>query len=486
MQSDWHQCTLFDKNMLTLLEQNLGMIILVVLWLVSSGNVIRGEKLRVLKCNAQMQSLMDGMGTAVSTITHLTVDVRSVQNMSATCAMLFHSSKTAVFTTSEPVNIPQVPSSMCAILANAVPDLQHLSLTGMCKEVALCAFGEHCRQLTRLEVEFFTVSRLALHGIDQALPSLSHLILTFSAPIGHYLCRNFRANMDSLLPQLSDCESLKVLELNLVLAPHPGYKDDPSSFVPSTSCVRGNWDRLPLSLDELHSNLSLYQLTSAEFLVARLRILTLIELPDKSVTEVIELFPLLERLHISGRKIVNVVDNHDYGFNTSKEIDCFQERFLRGFLLSCANVSLAGPSKLIKAVLSSLCPLVITTRCTIKFLGRSHVWNALEGFEHVFSNLVHLNIYDTSNSDPATILSTFQGFLTPLSGCVHLMVLEVCMKIRFTQAGFVSLCMSLPSLCQVLCRPCEGISYESVEADLLAQGRQVTIAESVIDDDLEY
>lgn len=424
---------------------------------------------------------MDSMGDAVSTITHLTVDVTPVESMTPTCAMLFQSSEMATFTTSDPVNIPQVPSSMCEILALAVPDLQHLSLTGMCKEVALSAFGEHCANLTRLEVEFFTVSRLALHGIDQALPNLSHLIVRFSAPTGHYLCRNFRANMDSLLPQLSDCENLKVLDLNLIL-PLPD-EGDPPSYEPNTSCVRGTWDRLPPSLDKLQSNLSLYLLTSAESLMARIRSVTLTELPDKSVTEMIELCPLLESLHISGRGQVSVVN--DRGKMDAVQIGRLKERFLSGFLLSCESVFLSGPSKLIKMFISSMCPLVITTVCVVKIVGRNHVWNALEEFERVFPNVVHLSIQDNSDSEPATILSTFQGFLTPIAGCVHIMMLEIGMKIRFTQPGFVSLCVGLPSLCQVLCRPCEGVSYDSVLADLLVQGRQVTIAESQVDEDFD-
>lgn len=93
----------------------------------------------------------------------------------------------------------------------------------------------------------------------------------------------------------------------------------------------------------------------------------------------------------------------------------------------------------------------------------------------MFPSLVHLACLDYTRWFDTPVID--EGFLTPLVGCTRLNKLEVCLHLKYTHAGLVGLCMSLPVLCRLAIIPCHNVPIAGVMAELLQQGRQVEVIE---------
>lgn len=317
------------------------------------------EQLRT--CKAQVQCLLTGAGNAFKSVTALQLTIHSEASP--------HKRRKQKPITGDPLlqqpvsRVAYVSKALCAMLAAAMPNLQRLTLSGMCIDVNLPVFGAKCPQLVCLQVEALTVPLFAIAQMHVALPGLTHFVL-HSRSVGEGA--NLHLYVDTVIRLLSGCSGLRVLELDF------GSVANGANLL--VCCNLKEWENRPKCLDDLRCNLEMIPLLpGAPALFDNLRFLTVHELPLSNLPQLLQHTPLLERATVTGDGDVELCwlsnDDEEEDIVMSEDIPWYKEQLLGGFQFSCPNVTLMGPTEAVVEVMTWLSPLANTTRCQIGLPG---------------------------------------------------------------------------------------------------------------------
>lgn len=235
-----------------------------------------------------MESVLASMGTALHSVTHMNLVVvssppnppHSRWNDDA----MDNDMIDRYFHPTCQSGVSHVPAAVCAMLATAVPKLQHLNLWGVCVDVALAAFGVNCPQISSLKVEALLVPVSSLIGIDVWFPNLAHFTINTRGMLGKRLIVGpydppdvgswtyMQHYVDLVLPLLQGCSNLKILHLDI--QPIKG------GFVKCEKirCSQQVWECLPPSLEEFCCDVACYNMIDAPYLLSKVHVLTLVDL----------------------------------------------------------------------------------------------------------------------------------------------------------------------------------------------------------------
>lgn len=339
-------------------------------------------------CNSQLNTLLSGMGNAVSQVTHAELNVN--RRLPGAFCFQEHQYLDEAFSDVSEEDMSQLPASMFPKLAALLPQLQHLSLKGYCEDAALREFGLRCPRLKSLKIDAIQTQLKALRHIDQALPNLTHFILHNRGPLDtehwHGYYSNMRRYVDSCCLLLTKCKELKVLQLDL-WAEH--RFTGPELVI---ECSKHVWDNLPPSLEELRCDVELRGILACLGLVSRVRVMHLADIADCRLPELMMLAPCLEKLTVEHGQKVEVMWKHE---NISwSELSVLKARLLDGFWLSCDSVSFTGSSVAVRDMMTWLPPLHDTTYCDVVFTDTVHDLDLLDQLARVFPVVVHLSFVD--------------------------------------------------------------------------------------------
>lgn len=421
-----------------------------------------------------MECLLTSMGAAIRHVTQLTLNVDCMSSISASISPIIppldHSSITS-FSLSD---FPAVIHRMCEKLAAALPHLQRLQLAGICKDVGLGDFGFHCPKLTHLSIEACTVPVEALQGVEFELPSLTQF--TLSRPPAGTQQQDIQQYVDTLLPLLSTCNKLKILEVQL--EPETWATPTAASSDIIVKCCTEVWDLLPESLVELRCDVELCSLLGATSFISRVVVLTLKEFPAMSLVQLLDYAPLLKQITVTSptAREVDLLPCVDELF--TEDLDELKARMLGGFQLSCPSVYICESSETIQNLLSWLPPMADTNACTVQFDHDPGLGNCLDNLAKVLPYLTRLALRGEIG-EPDYVITAQDPILASLASCGHLESLGLCMRMEFQHAELMKLVVSLPSLKGLAMHP--SILKVSISAsvmeELSAKGRDVKITE---------
>lgn len=417
-----------------------------------------------------MTTLLSGAASAIATITHMKLDVRRTRTNLHQDIYFSESPASSPDFPCKSQDITLMPYSALSLLAAAVLRLQHLYLHTICCDVDVAAFGAHCPQLSHLYVESDSAP---LQGVHLALPGLTHLRLTRSNPCWRHVedCASTREYVETACTSLHSCTSLTSLELCLDL-----------SCVAKVDCPSEMWNQLPASLVEWHCQAEFPHIFEAKLFMGRVKVLSLGRLPTRSggrVQALLKLAPMLKDLTVSEWQLKGYQLELMWSPETlAAELLSIKERLLGGFKLSCEKVSLTGTCVAVRDMLAWHSPLEDTVSCCVHLTGTSRLADGLHKLARTLPRVEYLFVRDDYHMwEEAQWMS--EGLVTAVSGCKQMKRFDIDLSVAFTHAGLVGMCMGLPALETLYCRPCEGMSFQGVVLELAKRGRAVSIVEIV-------
>lgn len=412
-----------------------------------------------------MVSVQTSMGTALHSITHLDLVVSPsyFQNTHHQCEFNKCIDKDECTKLSRLFDVSHVPAAVCAMLAVKVPRLQSLSLRGLCVDVALPVFGARCPGIRTLEVEGIWVPLHSLEGIDRWFPSLATFTVKAISTWCMPLCKDTGDGKLDLTHYVSDaldllhgCSNLTALHLEL------GFMRWPRSNSLKTDRVDikcAQWDSCWPSLDEFLCDVDItnvQDLLAVSGFMSRVRSLTLRALPFNSLPTLLLAAPLLEKFVLIGKTPVNLMWQE--GIKRT-ELEGLKARFPTGFQLDCEDVSMLGTCWDMLKSMVRLCPLVNTLRGTFVLRGGVLGSEFLDCLPQHCPALMSLDI-KSEPGVPASLQSE-EGILASLARLTSLRTLNLDLQIRFTTAGIIRLCESLPGLYKLYLNRSEELCCET-------------------------
>lgn len=432
-----------------------------------SGEQAPSVALQSAKCVQSMSVLLAGAASAIRSITRLKLTVTRGDPTAPAVDYTYLLPEACPAVPSIPPHIHLVPRTALSLLAASVPNLRHLHMCTSYGDVDLAAFGSHCPQLSHLTLECDAAS---LQGIDISLPSLTHLCLTTRSQSWRrgmrFIIRDY---IDTALLLLRGCTSLVSLDLSF-----------PRTCSDRVDCPSEMWDRLPASLVEWHCRTNVPHMREAKLFMGRVRVLSLGKLDDEdgcSVQQLLTLAPLLHQLTVSERNPTRYECELMWDSDiTAAELDALRTRLQGGFTLSCEKVSLMGTAEAVQDMLAWLSPLEDTISCRVFLTGMARPLDCLGKLARMCPCIEYLYLGDEYyrwQQAPWTV----EAFVTAVTGCKSVRRLDVDLQVLFTHAWLVSLCVAMPALHTLYCRPCAGVSCEDVMMELENQGHEISIVE---------
>ncbi|MEW5305640.1 MAG: hypothetical protein WDW36_008167 [Sanguina aurantia] len=346
-------------------------------------------------------------------------------------------------------NLHPVPRAVFAVLAAAVPSLAHLDVRASRPPLTL---GE--------------ADAVGLRGIHLSLPGLTHLTLPDSD--ARHRCRS-RAEVQSCVGtgcrSLRGCTDLTSLRLRVH---HTAWPRE-------VRCPVQTWEQLPPSLVEWDCRAEFPHMLAATAFMQRLQALSVGKLPVETLHDLLALAPRLRSLDVwpfdPRMDMVGLMWPPD---TKPAELSRLRARLLGGSQLGCESAAPSGTSAMVRGMLAWTCPLAATRRVCVELCATVHVPDRLDQRSRVAPKLQDLILAGESDSQPEAPWLE-EPFLHRLAGCHGLWGMDVHLQVRFTHAGLVRLCTSLPALSQLCCKPREGVRYEGVMAELALTGRDVAV-----------
>lgn len=416
----------------------------------ASGTLDPSPDQQLANCTRQMMSVLSSLGAGLHSLTHLKLYISALPPHLSSSQSATNSDK-GIHTYFDPAcqdDVAHVPATICAMLAAAVPNLQSLSLGGVCVDVALPVFGSSCPLLSSLQVEAVLVPLCSLEGINVWFPNMARFTIHTTSPGARQQCslyfgRLVERYVNDALPLLYACSKLKRLQLDM------NPKDRGAGHTRLcvvVTCTQQAWDSLPASLDEFECDTHVEHLLAATSFLHRIRSLALEDLPCNSLTEMLLQAPLLERLAITSEDPLWLMWQEDI---TPSELESLKAQFLRGFQLSCESFNIYGSCKDVQDLTAWLPPLLNTQYGTVVLTKGVVSEDLLDGLVHMCPALMSLVVKSQNMSGNSSVPVKSQldeGILRPLVRLSCLQKLTLCLKIKYTMEGVISLCASLPTL----------------------------------------
>lgn len=409
-------------------------------------------------------------GTAMRSITHLNLNASAYRSrIDSEDECVFQHIPSPDHTTHvAPPKLQTVLPEVFLLLAAALPILQHIVLSTSSCSVDLAAFGSQCPKLSSLHLG--EPNQETLDGIKVAVPCLTHLHVS-----GGFSARSMNTKVceyiEGICHAVHGCTRITSLELDFR---HPHTFDE-------VVCPSAVWDQLPASIVEWSCLLVIPRMLEAESFMSRVRVLSLWKLPKSfkhQVQKLLKLAPLLEKLSLSETYALPTVELMWKEDITAVELSVIKNHLLDGFQLSCNEVVLSGPGRSVRDLLTWQSPLKDTTACDIRLHGDEHPLDCFDQLARVLPNILELCIEVRSSTDWEDAPLMVTECVASVMGCKHLEKLEINLPVAFTDSDLVALCMSLPDLSRLSCRPCHGLSLKCVDIRLRDQGREIDLGES--------
>lgn len=400
-----------------------------------------------------MIELVQGMGTALQSVTDLTLKVSHD---------LIRSSRTkGKYTRSRPpenspASFAMITRTVCMQLAAALPALQALRVEGCCRDAAFHAFGSSCPLVTLLQVEAITLPIKALKDIHQNFPGLINF--TLASPAACESNSQLGMYVGAALQALQACTSLTRLELAFN-----------GNWV---ECKPGRWTKVPQSIRELVCHGVMGGLEYAPELLGLLHILTI------KYSFMLEPLKILgatsERLqHFSIHDPSKAVVVLCYGGGLQQGLSLLRKRVLAGLEFSVPMLTLMGSA--LQVTIAALPTLPTVCKCKLDFFNLSEPL-VLEHVARVFPHLDELCL----EADSLWLENAMMGMqvLEPLVGCTFLVKLSLHLKIALSATGLAALFARMPALKLLSCSKSVGVDVPHLQMLLAAQGSVVQVEEN--------
>lgn len=433
-------------------------------------------------CTTQVHCLLTTLGKAIQSVTTLTLRVvhlascigsarPSLEQVSGRfylehedCGYEVHWSKNR---SACPEPLGDLPDSVFAMLAAAVPHVATLCLSGRVRGAALQAFGAACPALESLNVAAPHVMMQALHGVDTHLPRLTGVTLTCHRED----CvmtnqRQLGCWTEDVLQELQQCGRLSKLDISFARS------------YPNLDCRKEAWTLLPYGLEHLRIDSPLFEVSDLDQIAVRMMPrLSLASPPCKTRLKVFQKFPVLHELEVLWSKddqpsqaglLVQCSENA----HISKR-SLIKERFLvQNFCLKSEWLDFWGSGVEVQNMFAWLPKQLTVTNVTIKFDGSEHI-NCLQQLPYLFPNLVTFELQGALSWSASWAMDLH--FFEPLAACVHFRSLLItCPGLGLTTAGLVQLCAGLVQLTNLQYVACEGVNWQLLRLYL---GQHVTFTE---------
>ncbi|MEW5314759.1 MAG: hypothetical protein WDW38_006229 [Sanguina aurantia] len=185
-------------------------------------------------------------------------------------------------TTPYPSSLGVVTGQVFATLAAALPNLKILVVNGCCWDFGLHAFGSHCPDLARLNVNVPDMSVAALHDLGTHLPNLIMVELD-GEELGPENRVQLGRYMDAFLLTIRQCKNLHTLTCDFGTSVE-------------LACKPESWGNVPADLTHMRITCAVTLSDPYHALVQRIPSLCLWRLPHTELLRVADLYPLLQRL----------------------------------------------------------------------------------------------------------------------------------------------------------------------------------------------
>lgn len=334
-----------------------------------------------------------------------------------------------------PANVALIPRKVLEMMSAAAPNLQHLSLLGLCSDSTLHAVGSNCKQLQSLTVEASSVHSAALHNLHLFLPGLRHVKLMRRGERGN----NLKAAVTSYVAALGACASLTSLDLDV------GPKVE-------VSCADAGWLLLPASLIHLRCTGSI---PGVRRLAYRFQTLTHMDLVSSPFTDLVELMrsaPCLEQISVQNvNKLAMVFDStklQEPDGSPSSDVEPLLQRLAR-MRISCPELHVKAFSAQVCEMFSWMQPITTAKSVTINLRSPEVINPAfLRQVARVFPSISAFKLADVDpkRSPPMIVFDLSENCLVPLLECVALKSLCLEMHISLTLPAFSQLCLGMPAL----------------------------------------
>lgn len=428
-------------------------------------------------CTMQARHLIDRMGDAMHPITHLHLTVRvawhnerclprgvyraraddtdqsgyEIGDSSMRTDGCLNASQLLdkVFHTNPPENLVAVSNAVFEIVSTAVPQLQHLSLMGLCREVALQTFCEHCAELCSLGVEASSVPVSILSNLQVHLPKLARFTLMKSGVDGNDL----QAFLEATITTLERCSSLIALVVD--------FGSKVRLHLTSETCRS-----LPPNLRKLEIKCPIDWLPHLEIILhPALHHFTVFKLPYNNLLVWLSHIPLVKVLRVLSDERVCLDGTKLYITHPTRvkpsAYALRQQLSTTGIQILCPNLMIHGCSEQLRDMLSWLRPFSSTVNLKV-LISTTTAIHIFKRISSVFPLLEVLEIRATDRRDQYNCGSLPEKYLLPLSRCKGLKSLTLHTHTEFTTDGLIRLCHELPLLTALTCISCVGLDVDQV------------------------
>lgn len=409
-------------------------------------------------CTAQMDVLLQGMGSAIKGVTSLTVHTQHTLQKSSRIKPVFRLPRDQPIAAC-PAPFAAITRMVCAMIAPAVPGLRSLHVMGCCRDAGVLGFGAACPQLTHLLVEPLTVPIKALLDVHRHLPNLH----TFTLKSANVATIDFGLTeyAEAALHALRACASLQHVALECDCG-GSGY------------CIgkgTNSWPNIPANLVKFSSTSEVWSVQEAGTLLGNSHTLQVdFAYGSFDLSKVFTTAPHLQTLVMAGNKPLII-------YPTSKEVvagaAALGTCLLAGFKLEGGYVQIAGQHPSVRALLLAMPPLMSVTRCTIHSIGQQEPI-PLEHIAHAFPNLKQLSLFTQFPWEGVDGVG--MELLVPLAACTSLEILDVGTVMSHTLAELAELCMSIPSLKLLrYIKSRTGVCPRQLQEVLFSRGHKATV-----------
>lgn len=356
-----------------------------------------------------------------------------------------------------PAQFSQISQALCSLLAEAVPNLQQLSIEGCCRDAAFPAFGSLCPQLARLKVEALTVPISALHSVGLSLPNLTCFTLTPPCVEDDYDAAG--RYVDAALKALHSSKSLTTMMLDL----HS-----------KTRVSQGQWVVVPPRLVHFSIHSSINLLCNAPKVLSQLHTLSLSTIKGSVnfmlIIHALTCAPQLKQLSANGAAELLVTCDSE---QVMLQVNYLRRRMLSGLDFVVPSLRLFGSSVKIHQVLASLPIIPSVESCTLIFNQTPCL--VLEHCSRGFPNLAQLILRSTSPFTSNTHMGS--ELLASLAGCVKLQRLEIWVPLNLTTSKLARICVNMPNLKTLGYVKTFTVSRTKLKRALMTHGRELDIQE---------
>lgn len=346
------------------------------------------------------------------------------------------------------------------MLAEVVPNLTEISLSGLCWQGTLNRFGLYCPKLTTLNIEALQVPLHVIEHLASQIPNLATLNINNLDITAEDEVR-LGVYMDAVLHSIQHCKNLTTLNFN--------FPDSITLRVQPES-----WPMLPKGVQHFRCSCRVPYMHAFSEALRVIPSLCLHEFPGwaDTLADMFFLFPALQKTQsLSGIGIFLECGKSEYFRNSAEH----KHRYLDPeFSLDCKNLNVSGSSTHVSEVFDWMPALPLIDLVDFFLEDRDERVHCLQQLPRIFPNLKVLHVGGDHDGDEGP-WGLDASFVEPLAACQHLTSIYVREPFTLTASGLRELCRCLrKSVCLNFHR-CEGADGDALVAEVEMLGSEFLV-----------